>query len=260
MTTPPSSLPPANWYPDPQTPGQLRYWDGQRWTQHVHPAQQAAQGVGGAGAAQVQAGPGVFLPSGRPGSAQPGQGGAAVQGGFTPVQAGPSQGGFSPTQAAPLAVGPSTGAQRTFQPGGAVAASPFPPTMQNPTSLDVDDIPETRGAKRARDPYDSVESTGSSTASKFASLFGFLALLATAASVYGLGTDFDAYVTYAAGGLGFVAVLLGFAGVGKAVTGEGGRGRSILAICLGFLAIGLATYEYLNPHALFDVFAGFFPK
>jgi hypothetical protein len=198
--------------------------------------------------------------------AGPGQGGFAPtqagpgQGGFAPTQAGPTQGGFSPAQAAPLASGPSTGALRTFQPGGAISATPFQPAMRGPMSLDVDDIPTGRGTKGARDPYDSVKSTGSSTASKIATLFGFLALLATAASVYGLNTDFDAYVTYGAGGLGFLAVLLGFSGVGKAVIGEGGRGRSIIAICVGFLAIGLATYEYLNPHALKDLFAGFFPK
>jgi hypothetical protein len=26
---------PANWYPDPSAPHQLRYWDGAQWTQHV---------------------------------------------------------------------------------------------------------------------------------------------------------------------------------------------------------------------------------
>lgn len=29
-----SDLPPANWYPDPEVPGQQRYWDGTRWTEH----------------------------------------------------------------------------------------------------------------------------------------------------------------------------------------------------------------------------------
>jgi hypothetical protein len=28
----------AGWYPDPQVPGQQRYWDGTKWTDHVAPA------------------------------------------------------------------------------------------------------------------------------------------------------------------------------------------------------------------------------
>lgn len=27
---------PAAWYPDPQVPGQKRWWDGQRWTEHTN--------------------------------------------------------------------------------------------------------------------------------------------------------------------------------------------------------------------------------
>lgn len=34
---------PAGWFPDPQMPGQLRYWDGASWTAHTQP--------GGVGAA-----------------------------------------------------------------------------------------------------------------------------------------------------------------------------------------------------------------
>lgn len=36
------TTPPANWYPDPQVPGQMRYWDGAQWTEHVAQAQPAA--------------------------------------------------------------------------------------------------------------------------------------------------------------------------------------------------------------------------
>jgi hypothetical protein len=30
------ALPPANWYADPSQPGQLRYWDGNQWTDQTH--------------------------------------------------------------------------------------------------------------------------------------------------------------------------------------------------------------------------------
>ena len=32
-----SQLPPADWYPDPEDPGQHRYWDGTQWTEHRAP-------------------------------------------------------------------------------------------------------------------------------------------------------------------------------------------------------------------------------
>jgi len=40
MTTPPT---PADWYPDPENPGGLRYWDGFSWTEHRAPAPGVAQ-------------------------------------------------------------------------------------------------------------------------------------------------------------------------------------------------------------------------
>lgn len=33
---------PAGWYPDPQNPAQLRYWDGQAWSESTAPAAPAA--------------------------------------------------------------------------------------------------------------------------------------------------------------------------------------------------------------------------
>lgn len=35
--TPNAAAPAANWYPDPQNPAMLRWWDGQGWTSHVRP-------------------------------------------------------------------------------------------------------------------------------------------------------------------------------------------------------------------------------
>ena len=38
-----STTPPAGWYPDPEDAAQVRYWDGQQWTDHRAPANQQPQ-------------------------------------------------------------------------------------------------------------------------------------------------------------------------------------------------------------------------
>ncbi len=35
MTETSQVLPPAGWYPDPADESKIRYWDGERWTEHV---------------------------------------------------------------------------------------------------------------------------------------------------------------------------------------------------------------------------------
>lgn len=37
---PPTTTPPAGWYPDPSEPSVVRWWDGTQWTHHVQPAPQ----------------------------------------------------------------------------------------------------------------------------------------------------------------------------------------------------------------------------
>ena len=55
--TPGGSGIPAGWYDDPSGQG-LRWWDGERWTEHVHSAESAAAatGVGGSGSSPAREG------------------------------------------------------------------------------------------------------------------------------------------------------------------------------------------------------------
>lgn len=54
----------ADWYPDPTTPGQLRYWDGAAWTDHVAPDTSAAPPVTTHGAGSHVVGARSAMPSG----------------------------------------------------------------------------------------------------------------------------------------------------------------------------------------------------
>jgi hypothetical protein len=153
------------------------------------------------------------------------------------------------------AQGPGTGSPSTFQPVATGGPGPLQTAVPGGVGFDLDDIPRGRGGSGS---YDSSGSSGTSRQAQLALFVGLLALLTTGISVYGLGTDFDVYVTYVAGAVGFLSVFFGFAGIGKALQGGGGRGRSIFAVVLGFLAIGLNTYEYLNPRELYDIVAGLF--
>ena len=56
----------ANWYPDPNSPGTLRYWDGQAWTEHTAPDPNAAAPDGAPAVAGSPAGaaPDYAMPAG----------------------------------------------------------------------------------------------------------------------------------------------------------------------------------------------------
>ncbi|MDZ7674596.1 MAG: CD225/dispanin family protein [Acidimicrobiales bacterium] len=42
MSSTPPGQTPAGWYPDPNQPGMLRYWDGSAWTEHTNQQSQVA--------------------------------------------------------------------------------------------------------------------------------------------------------------------------------------------------------------------------
>jgi hypothetical protein len=276
MTTPPSALPPANWYPDPQTPGQLRYWDGQRWTQHTHVAQQPAQGVGGFAASNIprQVSEG-YAPSTQPtrtvgGFSSPGvamgtaestpsieellgSGGGAgvgVAASSGPRAAGPATGGtFLPTgqvvTGVPANGSPSGGSVASFQPG-AVAGQPGSLRVPTPKVLDDD----SGGDSGTPEPPQTL----------LAFVFGVAALGATVLSIYRVGTPVDDYLAYAGVALGFLSVLFGLVGRRRAIAGlAGGAMAAWFGIGIGFFTILLSTFELMSPgelHARIQEFLG----
>ena len=56
MPDAPTDLPPAGWYPDSETPGQQKWWDGAKWTDQVQAA--------GGGAVAVSVAPPLSPPNG----------------------------------------------------------------------------------------------------------------------------------------------------------------------------------------------------
>jgi len=200
------------------------------------------QPVGGAPAGGA---PGTQGPGPQPPGAQgPGSQGRGPQGPGGQTGQAPNPSGSS----GPGTFGATAAQQTGFSPGGGpTGPSPFP----SPAS-------SSSPANAAPESDDTGEPGGGTNPAMLATLFGFVAILVTVVSLYGLGTDFDTYYTYGAGFLGFLAVLLGFAGLGRARGGGSGRVRSFLAIFAGFLAIGLNTYEYLYPQELHDKISGLF--
>ena len=90
--------PPANWYPDPRGEAELRYWDGNQWTEHTHSGQpQAAPAQPPPAQAPP---PQAAAPAGPPAAGTPTAAGgyhqpAYQQQGATAPGAAPSKGGGS---------------------------------------------------------------------------------------------------------------------------------------------------------------------
>ena len=121
MTDETPQKPAADWYPDPSGTGQLRYWDGEQWTQDLRPVDGASD-LGGV----ARAGAGVGAEAGvTPGAAQAGDTDAANDTaafrdtavfGDTAVLGGTSNygGGFAGVGATGSGPGASTGSAAPF--------------------------------------------------------------------------------------------------------------------------------------------------
>lgn len=128
------TTPVPGWYPDPQSPAQLRWWDGTRWTEHARPLP-ATGPAGGATPAQAQGGHAPSAPQygqsatgqyGQTGTGQYGQTAAGQYGQSGTEQYGRSQGAQStePSQEQATAVFPQA---PRFEPAlGAPAQSAHP--------------------------------------------------------------------------------------------------------------------------------------
>lgn len=142
---------PAAWYPDPQNPSQLRYWDGSAWTSHFHPIPQSPP-AGAAPDQGVEEGPGAQQPeSGKdserreesafgatpPRAEEPSRAGTQGQGMYGPAPSqspAPSQGEAPPQKQAPSqSQAPSPGRPDSFAGRDERFSEPSPWSGQAPT-------------------------------------------------------------------------------------------------------------------------------
>ena len=125
---------PAAWYPDPEFAGQLRYWDGTRWTPHRHSVPPTAAPPT---SAPPTSAPPTAAPQAPPASAAP----TAVLPQATPAPV------AVPVAATPYPAGPAVGVPAVAGPAAAVALAPSNGSHHGRTSETPPDHGSHRGAQ-----------------------------------------------------------------------------------------------------------------
>ena len=245
---------PAAWHPDPTGRHEYRYWDGERWTDHVADQGQASidpvDGGGGAGGAAATT---ADTGEGETHGADPAVGGDA--GGWTAPEsdaagdqpAGGQTGAAAPTQPSHTEQpggygGTQQHQQQPGQPGGYAGA----PQQQQPPAGGGQPPAWNQQAAPAGGGQQPVAGQAPSSGLAVAALIiGILGMLLALIPVIGLLGGFG----------GLVAIILGFIARGKVKKGTGaGGGMAMGGIITGILAIVISIAWMVALFAGFQFF------